>query len=53
MEDGKNSYVNLLGIVGAKREAKAIQDSILTQLNALNKRTNIYLDQLLQSYFTF
>ena len=49
----KNSYVNLLGIVGAKREAKAIQDSILTQLNALNKRTNIYLDQLLQSYFTF
>lgn len=49
----KNSYVNLLGIAGAKCEAKAMQDSILTQLNALNKHANIYLNQLLQSYFTF
>ena len=49
----KNSYVNLLGIAGAKNEAKAMQDSILVQLGALNKTANIYLNQLLHSYFTF
>ncbi|MBD5165289.1 polyprenyl synthetase family protein [Helicobacter sp.] len=49
----KNSYVNLLGLENAKKEAKSLADSILEQFKGLNPRANKILNELLSDYFTF
>lgn len=49
----KNSYVNLLGLEGAKKEAKNLSDSILTQFKTLNPKANKILNELLSHYFIF
>ncbi len=50
---GKNSYVNLLGLEAAKKEAKKLQESLLAQLQHLSPKTNQALKILLEKYFTF
>lgn len=52
-DSAKNSYVNLLGLENAKREAKSLADSILEQFKGLNPRANKILNELLSDYFTF
>lgn len=52
-DSAKNSYVNLLGLEDAKREAKSLSDSILEQFKGLNPRANKILNELLSNYFTF
>ncbi|MCI5968100.1 polyprenyl synthetase family protein [Helicobacter sp.] len=47
----KNSYVNLLGLEGARRSAKLLQDSLLRQIETLNKPAKKHLKALLGSYF--
>ncbi|MBX7491350.1 polyprenyl synthetase family protein [Helicobacter turcicus] len=47
----KNSYVNLLGLKGAKKSAKLLQNSITRQIKTLNKPAQKYLNTLLGSYF--
>lgn len=47
----KNSYVNLLGLEGAKREANCLKDSILHNLEDL--KVGKILEELLKDYFTF
>lgn len=49
----KNSYVNLLGLEAAKKEAKNLSDSILTQFKTLNPKANKILNELLSHYFIF
>ncbi|WP_299548898.1 polyprenyl synthetase family protein [uncultured Helicobacter sp.] len=50
-DGSKNSYVNLLGLDGAKKSAKLLQDSILRQIKTLNKPAQKHLNALLSSYF--
>ncbi len=52
-DSAKNSYVNLLGLENAKREAKILADSILEQFKGLNPRANKILNELLSHYLTF
>lgn len=52
-DSAKNSYVNLLGLENAKKEAKILTDSILTQFKSLNPRADKILNELLSNYFTF
>ena len=52
-DGAKNSYVNLLGLEGAKDSAKLLQDSILRQIKIFNKRAQNHLKTLLSSYFIF
>lgn len=52
-DGAKNSYVNLLGLEGAKDSAKLLQDSILRQIKIFNKRAQNHLRTLLSSYFIF
>lgn len=47
----KNSYVNLLGLEGARQEAQYLQASIRKQIKALDKLTQKHLNGLLSSYF--
>ncbi len=47
----KNSYVNLLGLEGARREAQALRDSILEQCESLDGRVEFFLRRLLREYF--
>lgn len=47
----KNSYVNLLGLEGAKRSAKELQESIILQIQSLNKQAQKHLTALLEGYF--
>lgn len=50
-DSAKNSYVNLLGLEGARENAKLLQDSILRQIEALNKPAKKHLNTLLSNYF--
>ncbi|WDL70486.1 polyprenyl synthetase family protein [Helicobacter winghamensis] len=50
-DDAKNSYVNLLGLEGAKESAKLLQDSILREIETLKKPAKKHLSALLSSYF--
>ncbi|TLD86506.1 polyprenyl synthetase family protein [Helicobacter sp. MIT 05-5294] len=50
-DSAKNSYVNLLGLENAKKEAKAMIDSIHLQLKALHPKANKLLNELLSPYF--
>lgn len=47
----KNSYVNLLGLKGARVELQNHQEQIKNQLNFFNKETKDILETLLQKYF--
>ncbi|TLD85265.1 polyprenyl synthetase family protein [Helicobacter sp. MIT 11-5569] len=47
----KNSYVNLLGLEGARKSAKVLQDSITKQIKTLNKPAQKHLQALLNGYF--
>lgn len=49
----KNSYVNLLGLENAKKEAQDLTDSIFEQFKALNPKANKLLNELLSHYLSF
>ncbi|CAM2774607.1 polyprenyl synthetase family protein [Helicobacter burdigaliensis] len=50
-DKAKNSYVNLLGLKGARVELQNYQEQIKNHLNFLNKETKEILEILLQKYF--
>lgn len=50
-DSGKNSYVNLLGVQGAKEKAKGLQELILSELKNLENDLGEKLRILLKGYF--